>query len=54
MVQAAMRLVVEPIFERDFAEQSYGFRPNRGCKEALRRVDSLLKQQETPGSSTPT
>jgi RNA-directed DNA polymerase len=47
VVQAAMRLVLEPIFERDFAEQSYGFRPNRGCKDALRRVDSLLKQDYT-------
>ena len=47
VVQAAMRLVLEPIFERDFAEQSYGFRPNRGCKQALRRVDSLLKQAYT-------
>src|SRR3982074_3109762 len=28
---------------RDFAAQSYGFRPNRGCKDALRRVDELLK-----------
>lgn len=44
VVQAALRLVLEPIFERDFAEQSYGFRPNRGCKDALRRVDSLLRQ----------
>ena len=35
--------VIEPIFERDFAEQSYGFRPGRGCKDALRRVDELLK-----------
>ena len=35
--------VLEPIFERDFAEQSYGFRPGRGCKDALRRVDELLK-----------
>jgi RNA-directed DNA polymerase len=34
---------LEPIFERDFAEQSYGFRPQRGCKDALRRVDELLK-----------
>ncbi len=47
VVQAAMRLVLEPIFERDFAEQSYGFRPNRGCKDALRRVDGLLKQAYT-------
>jgi RNA-directed DNA polymerase len=47
VVQAALRLVLEPIFERDFAEQSYGFRPNRGCKDALRRVDGLLKQGYT-------
>jgi RNA-directed DNA polymerase len=44
VVQAALRMVLEPIFERDFAAHSYGFRPNRGCKDALRRVDDLLKQ----------
>ena len=43
IVQTALRNVIEPIFERDFAEHSYGFRPLRGCKDALRRVDSLLK-----------
>lgn len=43
VVQTALRNVLEPIFERDFAEQSYGFRPGRGCKDALRRVDHLLK-----------
>ncbi len=43
IVQTALRHVIEPIFERDFAEHSYGFRPNRGCKDALRRVDALLK-----------
>lgn len=43
IVQTALRNVLEPIFERDFAEQSYGFRPNRGCKDALRRVEHLLK-----------
>ena len=43
VVQAALRDVIEPIFERDFAEHSYGFRPGRGCKDALRRVDQLLK-----------
>ena len=43
IVQAAIVNVIEPIFERDFAEQSYGFRPGRGCKDALRRVDELLK-----------
>jgi RNA-directed DNA polymerase len=42
IVQTAMRMVLEPIFERTFAAQSYGFRSRRGCKEALRRVDRLL------------
>ena len=44
VVQAAMVNVIEPIFERDFAEHSYGFRPGRGCKDALRRVSDLLRQ----------
>jgi len=44
IVQGALRHVLEPIFERQFAEHSYGFRPGRGCKDALRRVDALLKQ----------
>src|SRR6266566_2179730 len=43
VVQTALRLVLEPIFEREFAEHSYGFRPHRGCKDALRRVEELLK-----------
>ena len=43
-VEAALRKVVEPIFERDFAEQSYGFRPGRGCREAVKRVEELLRQ----------
>jgi RNA-directed DNA polymerase len=43
VVQAAIVNVIEPIFERDFAEHSYGFRPGRGCQDALRRVDQLLK-----------
>jgi RNA-directed DNA polymerase len=47
VAQAAVRHVLEPIFERDFAEHSYGFRPDRGCKDALRRVDGLLKAGST-------
>lgn len=43
VVQTALRNVVEPIYEKEFADQSYGFRPGRGCKQALRRVDALLK-----------
>lgn len=44
VVQTALRMVLEPIYERDFAAQSYGFRPGVGCKDALRRVDELLKE----------
>jgi len=44
VVQGAVRHVMEPIFEKEFAEHSYGFRPRLGCKDALRRVDHLLKQ----------
>jgi RNA-directed DNA polymerase len=47
VVQTAVLMVLEPIFERDFAEHSYGFRPGRGCKDALRRVDQLLKEGYT-------
>lgn len=43
IVQGALRHVLEPIFEVEFAEHSYGFRPGKGAKDALRRVDTLLK-----------
>jgi RNA-directed DNA polymerase len=43
VVQTALKMVVEPIFESGFAPQSYGFRPGRSCKDALRRVDELLE-----------
>ena len=39
----------EPIFERDFAAQSYGFRPQSSAKDALRRVAELLKAGTTRG-----
>lgn len=47
VVQTALRQVLEPIFEREFATHSYGFRPGKGCKDALRRVDELLKDGYT-------
>ena len=47
IVQTAIKMVIEPIFEKEFLDMSYGFRPNRGCKDALREVDSLLKQGYT-------
>lgn len=43
VVQTALKMVIEPIFEHGFAEHSYGFRPGRSCRDALRRVDKLLR-----------
>lgn len=43
VVQTALRLVLEPIFDVTFAEHSYGFRPRRGAKDALRQVATLLR-----------
>ena len=43
IVQQAVRLVIEPIFEAGFRDGSYGFRPGRGAKDALREVDRLIK-----------
>lgn len=42
VVQMALKMVLEPIYEKDFASRSYGFRPRRGAKDALRQVDDLL------------
>jgi RNA-directed DNA polymerase len=43
IVQTALKMVIEPIFEVQFRPGSFGFRPGRGCKDALREVDRLLK-----------
>ena len=47
IVQTAIKMVIEPIFENEFLDMSYGFRPLRGCKDALREVDHLLKDGYT-------
>lgn len=44
IVQTAMKMVMEPIFETDFCNCSYGFRPQRSAKDALREVDRLLQE----------
>lgn len=43
VVQAALRMVIEPIFESQFADGSNGFRPGRGCKDALRQVERRVR-----------
>jgi RNA-directed DNA polymerase len=47
IVQTALKFVIEPIFEAQFLDTSYGFRPARGCKDALREVDRLIKEGYT-------
>lgn len=47
IVQTALKRVIEPIFEREFHDASYGFRPGRGCKDALREVDRLIQAGHT-------
>ena len=47
IVQTALKFVLEPIFEREFLGMSYGFRPGRGCKDALREVEGWLKEGYT-------
>jgi len=47
IVQTALKLVIEPIFEREFEESSYGFRSRRSAKDALREVDGLIQEGYT-------
>ncbi|MCX5901309.1 MAG: group II intron reverse transcriptase/maturase [Proteobacteria bacterium] len=47
IVQTALKMVLEPIYEREFLPMSYGFRPGRGCKDALREVDELVRGGKT-------
>lgn len=47
VVQTALKMVIEPIFEVQFRPGSHGFRPGRHCKEALRDVDRLVKEGHT-------
>lgn len=44
IVQTALRHVLEPLWEKQFSSQTYGFRPGRGCRHALRRVAELLER----------
>jgi RNA-directed DNA polymerase len=43
LVQMALKLILEPIFEADFVPTSYGFRPNRRAQDAIAEVYQFLK-----------
>jgi len=47
VVQTALKMVLEPIFEWEFMPTSFGFRPGKGCKDALRRVVELMRTGHT-------
>jgi RNA-directed DNA polymerase len=42
IVQEALRMVLEPIYESDFSQRSFGFRPNRSTMDAIRAVHSNM------------
>ena len=42
VVQTAAKLVLEPIFEADFEDSAYGYRPVRGAVDAVKEVHRLI------------
>ena len=47
VVQGALKLILEPIFEADFQSGSYGYRPNRTAHEAVDRVAKAIIEEKT-------
>jgi len=47
VVQGALTLILEPIFEADFCDGSYGYRPKRSAHEAVNRVAQAIVQHKT-------
>lgn len=47
LVQQAINQVLTPIYERQFSTASYGFRPGRGCHDALRRAQKIINEGYT-------
>lgn len=45
VVQKGMTRILEAVYEADFQDCSYGFRPNRGCHQALNRLDKIIMTQ---------
>ena len=47
VVQGALKLILEPVFEADFQPGSYGYRPKRTAHDAIKRVAEAIVQQKT-------
>jgi RNA-directed DNA polymerase len=52
VVQGALKLILEPIFEADFQPGSYGYRPKRSAHDAVLRVAEAIVKYKTRGSCT--
>jgi len=44
VVQQAFRQIIEPIFEKDFSDNSFGFRPERCCHDAIKRLEQYKQE----------
>jgi len=47
LVQSGLSKILKAIYEQDFIEDSYGFRPNRGCHDALRTLNQTIEHKGT-------
>jgi RNA-directed DNA polymerase len=47
VVQGAMKLIIEPVFEADFQEGSYGYRPKRTAHQAVEKVAEAVVKENT-------
>ena len=47
VVQGALKLILEPVFEADFQPGSYGYRPKRTAHDAIKRVAKAIAQRKT-------
>lgn len=47
IIQQAFRQIIEPIFEKDFSDNSYGFRQNRCCHDAIKRLEQYKQEGYT-------
>jgi len=47
IAQTVCKMLIEPIFEADFEDSSYGFRPNRSSKDAMKAIKEHLQQGKT-------
>ena len=47
VVQGAVKLIIEPVFEADFQDGSYGYRPKRTAHQAIERVAEAVVKEKT-------